>query len=165
MSEDKKIGVCGSGRPELVIGLVEKGFEVLEDANALMDNNILYFANPEEQAKARRKELVEKYGEPKKSFEDQVLEELMPESNKLDDFVFGPPHRQEGETQEYYKARLKIEKNILRLRNNEGVTAWKTSEKGQLINKTKQKAKRYRKLKSKTRLRLSRKQRKEMGLL
>ena len=145
------------------IGVI--GESHLNAAQVLAEHNVIYLTTPEEQAKQRRREMVEKYGEPEKTLEEEVLETLMPESNELNDFVFGPAHRQEGEPQDWYKARLKIEKKILQMRNKRGVAAWDTSEKGQHIDETKQKAKRYRKLKSKTRIRLSRQQRKDMGLL
>lgn len=153
----------------MAAALAEQGYNVFEaDPEECMDplgENLIYLTNPEEEAKRRYKEMVEKYGEPKKTFEETVLEALMPESNQLSDFVFGPPHRKNGESQEWFKARLKIEKKILQMRNKRGVASWVTIEKGQLIDKQKQRAKRYAKLKKKTRIRLSRQQRKDMGLL
>lgn len=166
----KRIGVIGQSHLGVAAALADQGYEVFEDIDPLderlgIGDNIIYLSTPEEQAKARRRELVEKYGEPEKTLEDEVLEALMPESGELNDFVFGPPKRQADETQEWYKARLKVEKKMLAVRGKRGVSAWNTTGKGQLINDQKQKLKRYRELKAKTRVRISRAKRKEMGLL
>jgi hypothetical protein len=66
-----------------------------------------------------------------KTEEQLIVESLLPESNQVVDFVYGPPERMEGESRKHYIVRRKLEHEIFKRRMKNGVNVWDTATKGQ----------------------------------
>jgi hypothetical protein len=147
LKEEKKVLVIGDQKNEKI-------------GEALSGMDIEYITNEEADRRARAESLDRELSD-----EEKVLQQLMPASGMIEDFIFGPPKRLKDEPQAFYKHRMRIEKKVLKLRQSGGVNAWNTKEKGQYTDPLKQAKKENRKIKSANRIRLSRQQRKEMGLL
>lgn len=127
---DVKVAVIGSNKTEAIKEiLMEKNIEGnIVDAHQEVDGEFMY-------------EMTAGL-----AFDsDAYLEEKMPESGMIADFVFGPPHRMASESQKEYKFRLKVEKTMLKYRMRMGVNSW-PAEKGVFTDPAKQAKKRQRKV-------------------
>lgn len=55
-------------------------------------------------------------------YEYEIIKELVPESGRPKDFVFGPPKRMKDESMEKYSIRRKVEKMMYQLRMRGGIS-------------------------------------------